>query len=97
MECYVASYTVIQYVAGHKTSCFYYLDTSTLQWCMHLLCSSDFGSMYWNVPVTISTKNKPNAIQFVLDKASDVVVVEKMAPDDWILVSLQRVCCNPNS
>ena len=52
----------------------------------------DFGSMLWNVPVTIATKGNPEAAKFVLDKVSDTVTIEGVGPDDYILVSLQAVC-----
>ena len=46
----------------------------------------DFGSMLWNVPVTIATKSNPEAARFVLDKASDVITIEGVGPEDWTLV-----------
>ena len=46
----------------------------------------DFGSMLWNVPVTIATKSNPEAARFVLDKASDVITIEGVGTEDWILV-----------
>ena len=47
----------------------------------------EFDSMLWNVPVTIATKNSPEAVKFVLDKRSDTVEVEGVGEDDWIMVS----------
>lgn len=43
--------------------------------------------MLWNVPITIATKTNPEAVKFVLDKASDTVTIEGVGPNDWILVS----------
>ena len=42
--------------------------------------------MLWQVPVTIATTKNPKAKKFLLDKASMVVTVEELGPDDWILV-----------
>ena len=42
--------------------------------------------MLWNVPVTIATKSNPEAARFVLDKASDVITIEGVGTEDWILV-----------
>ena len=43
-------------------------------------------SRLWQVPVTIATRKNPEAMKFVLDKASMTVTVEGVGPDDWILV-----------
>lgn len=43
--------------------------------------------MRWNVPITIATKNNPEAIRFVLEKECDTVTIEGIEPEDWILVS----------
>ena len=53
----------------------------------------DFGSMLWKVPVTIATKNNPEAMRFVLEKACDTVTVEGVGPDDWVLVSMCVCAC----
>ena len=45
-----------------------------------------FESMLWQVPVTIATSKNRKAKKFLLDKASMVVTVEELGPDDWILV-----------
>ena len=43
--------------------------------------------MLWQVPVTIATGRNPEALKFILDKASMIVTVEGVGPDGWILVS----------
>lgn len=43
--------------------------------------------MLWQVPVTIATRKNPEALKFVLDKASATVTMEGVGADDWILVS----------
>ena len=57
----------------------------------------DSASMLWNVPITIATKSNPEAVRFVLDKASDIVTIDNVTADDWILVRSSqhsRVCSN---
>lgn len=55
---------------------------------IHCCPIPDFGSMLWNVPVTVATKSNPEAVKFVLDKACDTVTVEGVGPDDYILVGV---------
>ena len=40
------------------------------------------------VPITVATPNSNNALTFVLDKKTTTVVIENIAPEDWILVSI---------
>lgn len=49
--------------------------------------------MLWNVPITIATKNNPETVRFVLEKASDTVTIEGVGPGDWILVIKTRMHC----
>ena len=44
--------------------------------------------MLWQVPVTIATSKNPEAMKFILDKASMIITVEELGPDDWILVNI---------
>ena len=46
----------------------------------------EFGSMCWKVPITIATKSNPEAMKFVLEKMEDIVTVEGVGPEDYILV-----------
>lgn len=48
---------------------------------------SDFGPMLWKVPVTVATKDKPDSSRFVLEKQSDVVTLEGVEPENYVLVS----------
>ena len=42
--------------------------------------------MCWKVPITIATKGNPEAMKFVLEKMEDIVTVEGVGPEDYILV-----------
>ncbi len=46
----------------------------------------EFGSMLWKVPVTVATKSNPEAVRFVLEKATDTVTVEGVGPGDYVVV-----------
>ena len=43
--------------------------------------------MLWQVPVTVATRKNPEALKFILNKASMTVTVDGLGPDDWILVN----------
>ena len=42
--------------------------------------------MCWKVPITIATKGNPEAVKCVLEKMEDIVTVEGVGPEDYILV-----------
>ena len=43
--------------------------------------------MLWKVPVTVATRQNPEALRFVLEKASDTVTVDGVGPQDYVMVS----------